>query len=192
MPIQIPIPIHLSSIGAIYLYIEYFDFCNFTQVFGAGEETGGATRRSTGPSVVGSAHATAGFSSASAGNTSDESGSRQGQQGHEGAAGQGSSGIEESGRGESLPDECVICLTEPKSTVLLPCRHLCVCNECFRHVDKCPVCRAAFDNYVVLEGAGGGVLASTTEVSPQVEDTGVRVSAGGSGAGERGRASPAQ
>lgn len=161
-------------------------------MFGAGEETGGATRRSTGPSVVDSAHATAGFGSASAGNASEESGSRQGQ-GHEGTAGRGGGiGIEEPGREESLPDECVICLTEPKSTVLLPCRHLCVCNECFRHVDKCPVCRAAFDNYVVLEGAGGGVSASTTEVSPQVNDTGVSVSARDSGAGERGRASPAQ
>lgn len=163
-------------------------------MFGAGEETGGATRRSTGPSVVDSAHATAGFGSAGAANASDESDSRQGQgqQGHgaaEGAAGQ-DRGVQESGRGESLPDECVICLTEPKSTLLLPCRHLCVCNECFRHVDKCPVCRAAFDNYVVLQGAVGGISASTTEMSPQVDDTGVTT--GDTGTGERGRASPIQ
>ncbi|CAN0535843.1 unnamed protein product, partial [Ectocarpus sp. 12 AP-2014] len=45
-------------------------------------------------------------------------------------------------------EECVICLTDPKNTLLLPCRHLCVCTECFRHVDKCPVCRSAFDNYI--------------------------------------------
>lgn len=52
-----------------------------------------------------------------------------------------------------MPEECVICLTDPKDTLLLPCRHLCVCSECFRHVDKCPVCRSAFDNYIVLESA---------------------------------------
>lgn len=54
------------------------------------------------------------------------------------------------GATEEVPEECVICLTDPKNTLLLPCRHLCVCTECFRHVDKCPVCRSAFDNYIVL------------------------------------------
>jgi len=48
-------------------------------------------------------------------------------------------------------EECLICLTEQKEVLLLPCRHFCVCSECFVHVDKCPVCRAAFDEYVVLE-----------------------------------------
>ena len=31
------------------------------------------------------------------------------------------------------------------------CRHFCVCSECFVHVDKCPVCRASFDKYVMVE-----------------------------------------
>lgn len=65
---------------------------------------------------------------------------------------QGAGGSATGGDSE-LPEECVICLTEPKDTLLLPCRHLCVCSECFRHVDKCPVCRSAFDNYIVLRGA---------------------------------------
>lgn len=64
-------------------------------------------------------------------------------------AGQAFSG----GASEDSTEECVICLTDPKDTILLPCRHLCVCSECFRHVDKCPVCRSAFDNYIVLQGA---------------------------------------
>lgn len=29
-------------------------------------------------------------------------------------------------------------------------RHLCVCKECFPHIDKCPVCRSAFDDYVTV------------------------------------------
>jgi Zinc finger, C3HC4 type (RING finger) len=29
-------------------------------------------------------------------------------------------------------EECSICLTERKAYMLLPCRHLCVCKDCFR------------------------------------------------------------
>ncbi|KAG5183814.1 hypothetical protein JKP88DRAFT_238256 [Tribonema minus] len=49
--------------------------------------------------------------------------------------------------------DCVICLTEEKAFMLLPCRHLCVCKACFRHIDKCPVCRSAFDNYLQVDPA---------------------------------------
>ena len=39
---------------------------------------------------------------------------------------------------------CVVCLCAPKATLLLPCRHLCVCQSCSQHhaLSKCPVCRA--------------------------------------------------
>jgi serine/threonine protein kinase len=42
---------------------------------------------------------------------------------------------------------CCVCLSAPKSTLLLPCRHLCVCNACGTHVvergsARCPLCRA--------------------------------------------------
>mmetsp|Transcript_22187 Transcript_22187/g.32659 ORF Transcript_22187/g.32659 Transcript_22187/m.32659 type:complete len:154 (-) Transcript_22187:540-1001(-) len=38
---------------------------------------------------------------------------------------------------------CVICQTEPKTILLMPCRHLCVCAECGRRpeLDRCPLCR---------------------------------------------------
>jgi len=43
------------------------------------------------------------------------------------------------------PDECVICLTELKDTVVIPCRHLCVCHQCAQVLhyqsNKCPICR---------------------------------------------------
>lgn len=64
----------------------------------------------------------------------------------------------------SSAPECVACLTEPKDTILLPCRHLCVCHHCFDHLtlDTCPVCRAPFQSYLrfdvhqndVVDGAG--------------------------------------
>jgi hypothetical protein len=54
--------------------------------------------------------------------------------------------------------ECIICLTHPQTTIMFPCRHLCLCDECASTmatrnnasanprndapVDrKCPVCR---------------------------------------------------
>ncbi|XP_057496000.1 probable E3 ubiquitin-protein ligase LUL4 [Actinidia eriantha] len=41
--------------------------------------------------------------------------------------------------------ECVICMTEPKDTAVLPCRHMCMCSECAKELrlqsDKCPICR---------------------------------------------------
>jgi len=48
--------------------------------------------------------------------------------------------------------DCVVCLTEPKSVILLPCRHMCVCATCFSHLDKCPVCRAQYESHATFQG----------------------------------------
>jgi len=41
--------------------------------------------------------------------------------------------------------DCVICLEAKKNTMILPCRHLCLCHNCALHVNigmnKCPICR---------------------------------------------------
>lgn len=41
--------------------------------------------------------------------------------------------------------ECVVCLSSDRDTIVLPCRHLCLCAECAENlrsrVDKCPICR---------------------------------------------------
>merc|ERR1711964_715561 len=40
---------------------------------------------------------------------------------------------------------CVVCIDNPKDTVVLPCRHMCMCSECAQAVrnqrGKCPMCR---------------------------------------------------
>ncbi|CAH2072391.1 unnamed protein product [Thlaspi arvense] len=50
------------------------------------------------------------------------------------------SGLEDTG-----DKECVICLTEPKDTAVMPCRHLCLCSDCAKELrfqsNKCPICR---------------------------------------------------
>lgn len=53
--------------------------------------------------------------------------------------------------GHFVREECVVCLTEQRTVVLLPCRHLCVCLQCLLFVDKCPVCRAFFQEYAVIQ-----------------------------------------
>ena len=38
---------------------------------------------------------------------------------------------------------CVVCQTSTKSVLLLPCRHMCLCEDCSRRneMNKCPLCR---------------------------------------------------
>ncbi|XP_074582839.1 putative E3 ubiquitin-protein ligase LUL2 [Curcuma longa] len=41
--------------------------------------------------------------------------------------------------------ECVICLSEPRDTTVLPCRHMCLCSGCAKvlryQTNRCPICR---------------------------------------------------
>ncbi len=43
-------------------------------------------------------------------------------------------------------NDCVICLSLPRDTTVLPCRHMCLCQQCARELragnQKCPICRA--------------------------------------------------
>lgn len=32
--------------------------------------------------------------------------------------------------------ECTVCLTEDKNTVIMPCGHFCICDECGRQLVK--------------------------------------------------------
>ena len=44
--------------------------------------------------------------------------------------------------------ECVICMSEERDTMLLPCRHLCLCSSCAQSLrfqaNSCPICRCPF------------------------------------------------
>ncbi|XP_025714798.1 E3 ubiquitin-protein ligase MGRN1 isoform X3 [Callorhinus ursinus] len=44
--------------------------------------------------------------------------------------------------------ECVVCLSDLRDTLILPCRHLCLCNSCadtLRYqASNCPICRLPF------------------------------------------------
>ena len=38
------------------------------------------------------------------------------------------------------PDECVVCLDEPKNCALIPCGHM-LCFDCACNLSECPICR---------------------------------------------------
>jgi len=37
---------------------------------------------------------------------------------------------------------CCVCMDSELKVVFIPCRHLCVCEECSGEIDHCPICRA--------------------------------------------------
>ncbi|RLN93276.1 hypothetical protein BBJ28_00025701 [Nothophytophthora sp. Chile5] len=47
---------------------------------------------------------------------------------------------------------CVICLSNEKSILCLPCRHLCLCETCSRRqeVVKCPICRLEIEEMLAV------------------------------------------
>ncbi|KAM1745803.1 hypothetical protein ACFX11_012500 [Malus domestica] len=51
--------------------------------------------------------------------------------------------------------ECVICMTEPKDTAVLPCRHMCMCSDCAKELriqsNKCPICRQPIEELIEIK-----------------------------------------
>jgi hypothetical protein len=56
-------------------------------------------------------------------------------------------------------NECVVCLSAPSNTTVLPCRHLCLCASCSTGLSnlrdsrekKCPVCRSAVITFLTVK-----------------------------------------
>uniref|UniRef100_A0A0G4G0K6 RING-type E3 ubiquitin transferase n=1 Tax=Chromera velia CCMP2878 TaxID=1169474 RepID=A0A0G4G0K6_9ALVE len=50
--------------------------------------------------------------------------------------------------------ECVICLSEDKNTMVLPCRHMCLCSGCANIMrmqsNKCPICRQSVSSLLQI------------------------------------------
>ena len=53
--------------------------------------------------------------------------------------------------------ECIICLSDKRDTIILPCKHMCLCVTCAMAIQnqtarKCPVCRDSnINNWNFLE-----------------------------------------
>jgi len=47
--------------------------------------------------------------------------------------------------------ECSVCCVDRCNVILLPCRHSCLCELCYSHVNKCPICRSVITNVLILK-----------------------------------------
>ncbi|CAI9273308.1 unnamed protein product [Lactuca saligna] len=56
--------------------------------------------------------------------------------------------------------ECVICLSEPRDTTVLPCRHMCMCSGCAKvlrfQTNRCPICRQPVERLLEIKVSNGG------------------------------------
>lgn len=41
---------------------------------------------------------------------------------------------------------CVVCMDAPLEMVLIPCRHMCVCEDCSKQLISCPMCRQTVED----------------------------------------------
>jgi hypothetical protein len=69
-------------------------------------------------------------------------------------------GIENCATGNAEEDatagkECVVCLSEPRDTTVLPCRHMCMCSGCARmlrhQTNRCPICRTPVQSLLEIK-----------------------------------------
>lgn len=55
--------------------------------------------------------------------------------------------------------ECVICLSEPRDTTVLPCRHMCMCSGCAKvlrfQTNRCPICRQPVERLLEIKVSEG-------------------------------------
>jgi hypothetical protein len=48
-------------------------------------------------------------------------------------------------------NDCTVCLDQPRSVTLLPCRHCCVCIQCSTSILNCPVCRTVPEICLIID-----------------------------------------
>ena len=64
-----------------------------------------------------------------------------------GGGGGGGGGASETGSAAAA-DDCAICWDRASAVVLIPCGHLCACEQCARKVTACPICRTAISQNI--------------------------------------------
>ena len=73
--------------------------------------------------------------------------------------------------------ECVICMTQPRDTTVLPCRHMCMCSECAKVLriqsNKCPICRQNIESLLQIKIADRADGATSTS-APKTELMGLQ------------------
>ncbi|KAH6802630.1 RING/U-box superfamily protein [Perilla frutescens var. frutescens] len=67
--------------------------------------------------------------------------------------------VEDEFEGYDPGKECVVCLSEPRDTTVLPCRHMCMCSECAKvlrfQTNRCPICRQPVERLLEIKVSNG-------------------------------------
>ena len=70
---------------------------------------------------------------------------------------------------EDNSSECVICMSDARDTLILPCRHLCLCNGCADSLryqaNNCPICRSPFRALLQLKAVRKSFVANVNSVA---------------------------
>ncbi|CBI16302.3 unnamed protein product, partial [Vitis vinifera] len=63
--------------------------------------------------------------------------------------------VDDNADGTDSGKECVICLSEPRDTTVLPCRHMCMCGGCAKvlrfQMNRCPICRQPVEQLLEIK-----------------------------------------
>jgi hypothetical protein len=77
--------------------------------------------------------------------------------------------ISHEGEHENGNSDCVICLSEPRDTAVLPCRHMCFCSYCAgivrRQCDRCPVCRQKVQSLLTFKRDQDGTMSRSLSLA---------------------------
>ncbi len=93
-------------------------------------------------------------------------------------------GAEESGFDDVDGNECVICMSAPRDTTALPCRHMCMCHGCASalktQTNKCPICRNEIESLLHIKINARPAAASTGAPAGTAAAAGTGAAAGSS------------
>jgi len=56
-----------------------------------------------------------------------------------------------SSKGDAIPVDdkiCIVCMENDKDSLMLPCKHLMLCQVCIERVDDCPYCKTKIDSRI--------------------------------------------
>jgi len=85
-------------------------------------------------------------------------------------------GKSEVARMDDSEKECVVCLSDKRDTIILPCRHMCLCVNCAMSIQnqtsrKCPICRDNIESFLKLtkQASGNSIPPPNTNTNPQIK-----------------------
>ena len=54
-------------------------------------------------------------------------------------------------KGDAVPVDdkiCIVCMENDKDSLILPCKHLMLCQVCIERVEDCPYCKTKIDSRI--------------------------------------------